>query len=52
LLRGLTVGALFFCIEHFIAIPEASVTRVALCALVMPSVFLALGLIEYVKRDR
>ncbi len=52
LLRGLIVGVLFFCIEHFIAIPEASVAWVALCALAMPVVFFLLGLMEYAKRDR
>ena len=52
LLRGLAMGILVFCIEHFIAIPEVSITRVALCGMVMPGVFLVLGLIEHAKRDR
>ena len=52
LLRGVTTGAIFFCIEHFIAIPEVSVTRVALSALVMPTVFLVLGLIKFATRNR
>ena len=52
LLRGLTMGALLFCIEHFIFIPQVSVERVALNSLLMPGVFLALGLAEYAKRDR
>ncbi len=46
------MGALFFSIEHFIFIPQVSVVRVALSSLVMPGVFLALGLVEYAKRDR
>ena len=52
LLRGLTVGVLFFCIEHFVFIPQVSVVRVALSAVVMPGVFLVLGLVEYAKRYR
>lgn len=52
LMRGLPMGALFFSIEHFIFIPQVSVGRVALSSLLMPGVFLALGLAEYAKRDR
>ncbi len=52
LMRGLTTGALLFCVEHFISIPQVSVVRVALCALLMPGVFLALGFAEYARRDR
>ena len=52
LMRGVITGALFFCIEHFIFIPQISVVRVALSALLLPGVFLALGLAEYAKRDR
>ena len=46
------MGALFFCLDHFIFIPQVSVVRVALSSLVMPGVFLAQGLAEYAKRGR
>jgi len=52
LMRGLAMGTLFFCIEHFIFIPQASVARVALSSLVMPGVYLALGLARYAKGSR